>query len=91
MCKEGVCKPKYLSVVLQWQLFLISSPWAHAGNVLEKGMRCFIGSSFLNASEVFAEDSKPCQRVLCQAEEVMVQTGMWIVLKLGERCRFPAK
>lgn len=70
MCEEGVsllCKPGYLCVVLQWELSLISSPWAHAGNVLEKGMRCFVGLRCWNALEVFAEESKPWQRVLCQA------------------------
>ena len=45
-CEERLCKPGYLRVVLQWQLFLVSclagvgltvgsSPWANAGNVLE--------------------------------------------------------
>lgn len=51
-CEERVFKPGYQSLVLQLQPFLIpclagvgltmgSSPWTHAGNVLEQGMRCF--------------------------------------------------
>lgn len=90
MCKEGAWLSKCcLAVAAFSYLFSMGSYWECFREKNEvfywlKFLECF--RDFCSGIQALARSS-----VSSCAEEVMMQTGMWIVQKAGERCHFPAR